>query len=181
MTLRGASVFASATGFSFGGAGGEGIFRSDDGGQSWVRSDTGIPVGRSVNGVANVGSTLYATTVIAQFPQNLDDGVYASVDGGATWTLTQLSGMACSPITGVGGTPMVGVPGRGGWRQGSTCYANCDGSTAAPVLNVQDFSCFLNRFAQGDPYANCDASTTTPVLNVQDFSCFLNRFAVGCP
>ena len=31
----------------------------------------------------------------------------------------------------------------------SACYANCDGSTTAPVLNVLDFSCFLNRFAAG--------------------------------
>ncbi len=61
------------------------------------------------------------------------------------------------------------------------CYANCDSSTTAPVLNVLDFSCFLNRFAAGETYANCDASTTPPVLNVLDFSCFLNKFAAGCP
>ena len=60
------------------------------------------------------------------------------------------------------------------------CYANCDGSTTVPVLNVLDFSCFLNRFASGDSYANCDGSTTAPVLNVLDFSCFLNRFSAGC-
>jgi hypothetical protein len=60
------------------------------------------------------------------------------------------------------------------------CYPNCDNSTTPPVLNVQDFSCFLNRFAGGDTYANCDGSTIDPVLNVQDFSCFLNRFASGC-
>jgi hypothetical protein len=61
------------------------------------------------------------------------------------------------------------------------CYANCDASTAAPALNVNDFSCFLNRFSAGDPYANCDMSTTPPTLNVNDFSCFLNRYAEGCP
>jgi hypothetical protein len=61
------------------------------------------------------------------------------------------------------------------------CYANCDGSTIAPVLNVQDFACFLNAFAANDPYANCDGSTVVPVLNVQDFACFLNKFAQGCP
>jgi hypothetical protein len=60
------------------------------------------------------------------------------------------------------------------------CYANCDGSTAAPVLNVQDFTCFLTRYASGDAYANCDGSTAAPVLNVQDFSCFLQRYASGC-
>jgi hypothetical protein len=61
------------------------------------------------------------------------------------------------------------------------CYANCDGSTSAPVLNVLDFNCFLNRFSAGDAYANCDGSTVVPVLNVLDFNCFLNRFTAGCP
>ncbi|MBL9030703.1 MAG: hypothetical protein JNM80_03230 [Phycisphaerae bacterium] len=61
------------------------------------------------------------------------------------------------------------------------CYANCDGSTAAPVLNVNDFTCFLNLFAAGASSANCDGSTTPPVLNVNDFTCFLNAFAAGCP
>ncbi len=60
------------------------------------------------------------------------------------------------------------------------CYPNCDGSTAAPALNVGDFACFLQRFASGDPYANCDRSTAAPVLNVADFTCFLQRFAAGC-
>jgi hypothetical protein len=61
------------------------------------------------------------------------------------------------------------------------CYANCDGSTVAPILNVGDFTCFLQRFAAGDSYANCDGSTIPPVLNVGDFTCFLQRFAAGCP
>jgi subtilisin-like proprotein convertase family protein len=61
------------------------------------------------------------------------------------------------------------------------CYANCDGSTMAPVLNVQDFTCFLQKFAIGDLYANCDGSSGIPALNVQDFTCFLQKFAIGCP
>jgi hypothetical protein len=63
----------------------------------------------------------------------------------------------------------------------AACYANCDGSSIPPVLNVLDFNCFLNRFATGASYANCDGSTVAPVLNVLDFNCFLNRFAAGCP
>ena len=63
---------------------------------------------------------------------------------------------------------------------GAACYANCDGSTAAPILNANDFSCFLNAFANGNSYANCDESTVLPVLNANDFSCFLNAFAGGC-
>jgi hypothetical protein len=64
---------------------------------------------------------------------------------------------------------------------GGGCYPNCDGSTTAPVLNVGDFTCFLQRFAAGESYANCDNSTVPPVLNVGDFTCFLQRFAAGCP
>jgi hypothetical protein len=60
------------------------------------------------------------------------------------------------------------------------CYANCDGSTATPVLSVNDFVCFQSRFAAGDPWANCDLSTTTPILTVNDFVCFQSRFAAGC-
>jgi hypothetical protein len=73
---------------------------------------------------------------------------------------------------------------------GPVCYANCDGSTTAPILNVEDFTCFINEFAaatqlpheqQLTHYANCDQSTTAPVLNVEDFTCFINQFAQGCP
>jgi hypothetical protein len=72
---------------------------------------------------------------------------------------------------------------------GSGCYANCDGSTVAPLLNPGDFICFLNSFraAQSLPaaqqqssYANCDGSSVAPVLNPGDFTCFLSRFQGGC-
>jgi hypothetical protein len=61
-----------------------------------------------------------------------------------------------------------------------SCYANCDGSTVPPVLNVYDFGCFQWQYFAGTEYANCDGSTTPPVLNVADFTCFLMRFAAGC-
>jgi hypothetical protein len=68
-----------------------------------------------------------------------------------------------------------------GCPQPALCYANCDQSTASPVLNVLDFSCYLQHFAQGSPYANCDLSATPPILNIADFTCFLQKFAAGCP
>ena len=61
------------------------------------------------------------------------------------------------------------------------CDANCDASTIAPILHVNDFLCFQNRSAAGDTDANCDRSTTPPVLNVNDFVCFQGQFAAGCP
>ena len=33
--------------------------------------------------------------------------------------------------------------------QGTSCYANCDGSLVPPILTANDFQCFLNRFAAG--------------------------------
>jgi hypothetical protein len=66
------------------------------------------------------------------------------------------------------------------WTGTLECYPNCDESTTPPMLNVGDFTCFLQRFADGDGYANCDKSTAAPVLNVADFACFLQRSAAGC-
>jgi hypothetical protein len=72
---------------------------------------------------------------------------------------------------------------------GPVCYANCDGSTVEPLLNVDDFTCFINEYASAQSlpheqqvthYANCDSSTVAPALNVDDFTCFINRFAQGC-
>jgi len=84
-----------------------------------------------------------------------------------------------TPDTGVGAAPVIDI---GAYEfQPQTCYANCDGSTTAPILNVADFICFLSEFAAQNPYANCDNSTTPPVLNVADFVCFQTRYAAGCP
>ena len=51
--------------------------------------------------------------------------------GGSTGNLTAWDNISIAPAT------------TGG------CYANCDGSTIAPTLNVADFSCFLTKFAGG--------------------------------
>jgi len=60
---------------------------------------------------------------------------------------------------------------------GPACYVNCDCSTGTPVLTANDFSCFLNRFAEGDGYADCDG---VGGLTANDFLCFLTTFAAGC-
>jgi hypothetical protein len=73
-----------------------------------------------------------------------------------------------------------GVPSSNIARMTCRCYANCDGSTSNPVLNANDFQCFLSTYAVGSAAANCDGSTVQPVLNVNDFQCFMNAFAIGC-
>lgn len=71
----------------------------------------------------------------------------------------------------------------------SGCYANCDGNSGEPMLSIDDFVCFIDRFASATAlpheeqilhYANCDHSTVAPVLNVDDFMCFINAFAADC-
>ena len=108
---------------------------------------------------------------------NTYDGGGAASTGGAFVVTGTIGQPDAGRLT---GTSVVLAGGFWGLFEPVTCYANCDNSTTPPVLNVLDFSCFLNKFAAGDPYANCDNSTTPPVLNVQDFSCFLNKFAAGC-
>jgi len=61
------------------------------------------------------------------------------------------------------------------------CYANCDGSTDAPILSGNDFGCFLAQFRNAEQYANCDGSTLPPIFNAGDFTCFLQKFRAGCP
>jgi hypothetical protein len=107
----------------------------------------------------------------------IDAGENTAVPAGI---ITDLAGDA--RFAGAGLAPGCGRVDMGAYEfQGGACYANCDCSTTAPILNVADFSCFLQKFAAGDPYANCDGSTVHPVLNVADFGCFLQKFAAGCP
>ncbi len=98
------------------------------------------------------------------------------------WKLTAATGISAdgTTVTGYGTNPQ-------GITEGfvatipAMCYANCDNSKTSPILSANDFTCFLNRFRNGDSYANCDASTTPPVLNAGDFTCFLDKFRAGCP
>ncbi len=66
------------------------------------------------------------------------------------------------------------------WTGADPCYANCDGSTVAPVLNVNDIVCFINKFAAIDPYADGECNQSPPAFNVLDYSFFLAMFAAGC-
>jgi hypothetical protein len=70
------------------------------------------------------------------------------------------------------------VEGLAQWVGCPNCYANCDLSTAAPVVNVADFGSFLQKYARNDPFANCNLDSA---IDIADFVCFLQKFAVGCP
>jgi photosystem II stability/assembly factor-like uncharacterized protein len=160
------------------------VLRTDNYGVSWTSVTGSLPSG--------VGAKALAADWRFSPPGlfvGSGAGIYWSYNHGQTWTKdgTDLPNVNIGDlaIDAANNTITAGTYGRGVWRANlppafPSCYANCDGSTAAPVLNVADFSCFLQRFAAGDHYANCDGSTTPPILNVSDFSCFLSAFAAGC-
>jgi hypothetical protein len=125
-------------------------------------------------------SALFPAAAHAQFQIDwftLDAGGGASAGG--SFSLTGTVGQPDAAAS-AGGTFECGGGFWGGPFGGPACYANCDGSGVPPILNANDFSCFLNKFAGDEPYANCDGSTVSPVLTANDFQCFLNRFATGC-
>lgn len=55
------------------------------------------------------------------------------------------------------------------------CYADCDGDGS---LNLFDFLCYQNKFANRDLAADCDLDGQFTIF---DFLCFQNHFAEGCP
>jgi hypothetical protein len=118
------------------------------------------------------------TQVFANFPCTLEStkGRLAAATSPAGFAV-----VAWHDNRGNGSDAVVQNVGPDGALGAVACYANCDGSTVAPVLNVLDFNCFINRFSAGESYANCDGSTVAPVLNVLDFNCFINTFVAGCP
>ena len=62
------------------------------------------------------------------------------------------------------------------------CYADCDQSTGAGVLDIFDFLCFQDCFGGGATYAcDCDTSSGQGVCDILDFLCFHDAFVGGCP
>ena len=150
-------------------------------------SNAGAMLAYDEDGPGPAPQALYAGGAL--FYQGSSGVSFAKWDGVA-WTPVPLGGVANKALGPYddGRGPSAALYAGGGAGIGrwgclfpATCYPNCDASTAIPVLNVNDFTCFLKKYAAGDAYANCDGSTTPPVLNVNDFICFQQKYAAGCP
>jgi serine protease AprX len=139
-----------------------------------------------ISGAAQLTGANYS--VAGGSPNTVDtvENVFVQNPAAGTWTVEVIASqiVADAKLETVGVTDAdfaLVVTGVTAGNPPPACYANCDGSVVVPILNVADFTCFLNRFAAGESYANCDQSTSPPELNVADFTCFLNQFAAGCP
>jgi hypothetical protein len=142
-----------------------------------INAATTLPAGTYWIDVGYTGGTFTPNATQADaIGRQCDPNNANAMQFNATWAQYFDAGQGCAPVP-LGQDIYFQLLGNAS----GGCYANCDNSTQAPVLNVADFTCFLNRFAAGESYANCDGSTQQPVLNVADFTCFLNSFAAGCP
>jgi photosystem II stability/assembly factor-like uncharacterized protein len=68
------------------GQNGGGIFRSDDDGLTWIRSDNGIHNNTKVSGIVKYDNLLFAST--ASLDGSGSQGIYKSIDDGANWTFS---------------------------------------------------------------------------------------------
>jgi hypothetical protein len=121
---------------------------------------------------------------IARYDGQNWEGLGAGFSAGTAWAMGALHTQHGPTLLISGNSEYAGggySPAFAMWVGCPNCYANCDSSTVPPRLNVEDFTCFINRFAMQDPAANCTGSTTFPYFSVEDFTCFINRFAAGCP
>jgi trimeric autotransporter adhesin len=167
----------------------------------WSQVGQGFPIG-GVRALANHHGQLYAggsfvSTVAPELSRiaRWDRTSWVSVNGGVdtdVWAMQSYGGRLH-----IGGDFNVGIISSTlssfspFWITSICgCYPNCDNSSTSPVLNIDDFTCFINSFAaaqslshaqQINHYTNCDRSLNSPVLNIDDFTCFINRFAIGCP
>ena len=70
-----------------------GVYKTDDNAITWVIASTGLPIEstsqnpRAVTTLAMIGSTIYAAP--------LNNGIYASMDKGATWTHQGMGSRTC--------------------------------------------------------------------------------------
>lgn len=85
----------------FAGTYGNGLFRSDDGGKSWVRRDAGQPHLRTVAFDPEDPETVYAGTEPAE--------LYRSRDGGETWSSVGLQGLPEAPSWSLPYSPRAGA------------------------------------------------------------------------
>lgn len=153
------------------------VRRSRDAGVTWELLHGNLPdIPVNVIGIdaTGPGVVLFA---------GADDGVYRSVNEGATWRRYG-DGLPRAQVVDLRVEPgrarlVVGTMGRGAWAAPLVlCYADFNDDGA---ITVNDYVAFLNAFTAGHARANCDRSTNTPTLNVHDFICFSAAAVGGCP
>jgi hypothetical protein len=146
--------------------------------------DDGTGPALFAGGYMNQTGTGIPLRSIARFKNGVWDNMGGGVIGGIPWSMAVYDD-GRGPSLFVGGefhTVGAGAPqaarGVAQWVGcQDQCYADCDNSQVSPRLNVDDFTCFINKFAYGDPYVDCNQDGQRTIA---DFHCFLSRFSENC-
>jgi hypothetical protein len=153
-----------------------GSYMPQSDGSGWVHGgDVGVP--NVPGGSAMLWNPVEGMRLVKEIL--LDDYNLQSVKD---WKLNWVS--AISPngrfITGVGKNPQ-GVQETWWAEIRPFCYADCDNASTPkggpPVLDIDDFICYMTHFALDDLYANCNNDAE---LDIDDFICFQTAYALGC-
>lgn len=152
--------------------GAEQVRRSRDAGATWETLDGDLPdIPVNVIGIDHRGlmGTIYA---------GADDGVYRSVDDGATWTRfgaglarTAVIDLRCEPER---NRLIVTTQGRGAWSVPIPCPADY---TSDGVVDILDFLDFFDDFGRARINADFNGDTLVDIL---DFLDFFDAFGRGC-
>jgi photosystem II stability/assembly factor-like uncharacterized protein len=178
-------TFASSIGFWLGGSPSEtGVFVSADGGTTWASAAAPVQ-GRPVNALVQTCGNLFAAVgPPLQDPNGqvaLDDGVYRSTNGGASWQLLN------APVTDVGVSTLAlgldqlfaGTLGFGVWRAAVPCAPTSGDATGDGQVNIDDLLAIINAWgacAACAPGA-CPADVTgNCVVDIDDLLMVINNW-----
>lgn len=138
------------------------LYRSEDRGRSWTRSDSGLPGDSRINALSAIADTVVAGT---------DSGIFISADSGKTWRKSSITGPNSARVislaaannhlfAGIEGAILTSTDGGRSWLTNQTfprrivrsllaldgaLYVGTDG---AGVYQTTDFSSSSNRWIQ---------------------------------
>lgn len=148
------------------------VLRSVDAGATWTPLDGDLP---------DVPVNIVVADVRAPVPvifAGSDAGLFRSMDDGATWARYGEGLPNACIIDILIDIPrcrlVVGTQGRGSWSVAIGGPADCDGDAD---LDVFDFLCYQDRFANQSPYADFERDGD---FDLFDYLAFQNAFANGC-
>lgn len=160
----------------YNGSGGR-IFKTVNHGVNWT----------NVTGTLTNGISAQALAIDWDWPGGVPgmyvgagSGVYASLDGGATWVKdgadlpnVNVQDLCIDPVR---RTIAAGTYGRGAWKSDlpEPCPADFDGSG---FVDIEDYSAFIVAFELGSDDADFDGSG---FVDIEDFNAFVVAFELGC-
>ena len=136
-----------------------------------------LPLNPSLDYGSEPSTTYYEYVTDPAINAGLPFGLTFSLDNYAG---TQIHTSAKNTATIYYTTPAPNA-GLAGWIRGSGSVFSFSSTCGPTQLSDPHFRRLFSNVMGPICYGNCDGSSVAPVLNVNDFICFQSRFAAGCP